>query len=102
MRNPIEPEAIKVPLDRPTHVGRFTFASSGGAYLFTLSPQNGGFEIMAEWCEPGELEPSDGGYDFWGGAKWFPTSHEALGAMYEWMARTALEEKHALTADAKG
>ena len=94
-------DAIRFPLDRPTKIARFPFASTGGEYLFTLSPLNGGYEMMAEWCEPGETEPSDGGYNFWGGAKWFPTPHEALGAMYEWMARTALEEKLALTDDAK-
>jgi hypothetical protein len=89
-------EVINLPLDRPIEVGRFVFASAGGAYRFTLTPENGGYDICAEWCEFGEQEPCDGGYDFWGGSRWFPTAHGALGCMYEWVARAALDEKHQL------
>lgn len=102
MTTEIVSEAIGLPLDRPVEVGRFVFARSGGSYRFTMEPVRDGFEVCAEWCEPGELEPSDGGYDFWGGARWFETPHEALAAVYEWVARTALEAKHELDRDRLG
>ena len=95
-------EVIGLPLDRRVDIGRFVFAASGGAYRFTMEPTHGGFEVLAEWCEPGDLEPSDGGYDFWGGSRWFATPHEALGAMYEWMACAALDEKRDLERDLVG
>lgn len=107
MKTPLEFQEIQFPLDRPVEVGRFVFASKGGAYRFMLEPKNEKFggvvdytatswEIVAEWCEFGEPEPCDGGYDFWGGCRTFPTPNEALGAMYEFIARAALDEKHSL------
>jgi hypothetical protein len=92
--NTLDDSAIGLPLDRSVEVGRFVFVSDGSSYRFTLVPMRGGFEIVAEWCKPGETEPCDGGYDFWNGTRWFPTAREALGAMYEWVAHTALEQKH--------
>lgn len=102
MTERIDSDVIGLPLDRRVEIGRFVFAGSGGAYRFILEPAEGGFEVFAEWCEPGELHPSDGGYDFWGGSRWFGTPHEALGAVYDWMARAELEEKHLLDADLSG
>lgn len=100
-------EAIQFPIDRPVEVGRFVFASKGGTYRFMLEPVSTpemmtSYEIVAEWCEFGEQEPSDGGYDFWGGSRRFHSPQEALGAMYEWIARAALEEKFALDMDLQG
>jgi hypothetical protein len=97
----VESQVIRLPIDRAVEVGRFVFASKGGAYRFMLEPrQQLGFaarwEMVAEWCEHGESEPCDGGYDFWGGSRTFSTPEEALGAMYEYIARAALEEKHSL------
>jgi len=58
MTTEIASEAIGLTLDRPVEVGRFVFARSGGSYRFTMEPVRDGFEVCAEWCEPGELEPS--------------------------------------------
>lgn len=102
MTTEIVGEAICLPMDRPVELGRFVFAGSGGSYRFTKESVRDGFEVCAEWCEPGELEPSDGGYGFWGGVIWFETPHEALAAVYEWFARAALDAKHGLDRDRLG
>jgi len=99
MNGPFTSVAIGLPLDRQVEIGRFVFAATGGAYRFTMEPARGGFEVVAEWCEPGESAPCAGGYEFWGGSRWFGTPHEAWEAMYEWIARAAREERRNLEMD---
>ena len=107
MNATLESGAIQIPLDRPVEVGRFFFAGSGGSCRVIIEPHKDernidGFENVSELCGPGSMEPSDRGYDFWGGSRWFPTPKECLGALDEWIARSALEEKHALDLKAGG
>ena len=89
--------SLELPIARSVKVGRFFFASVGGAYRFTLNPLNSGYELYAEWCEGVDDEASDAGYDFHGGYLVCDTPQEALATMNDWLAKAALEEKHALT-----
>jgi hypothetical protein len=54
---------------------------------------------MSSVLEFEDPEAIDGGHGFMGGTERFPALHKTLGPRYEWMARTVLEEKNALTID---